>query len=395
LLSLLSGQLAIAIENVELHQQQQTLRSFNEDIIETMTNGLVVVDEIGQVTVFNQAAATLLGYRATEVLGRTVRDAMPGVGTLADIIQATLCSADEAQHREARPVKDVEPAGYWEGGLPSAKYSPGEVSVCHRDGNLLPLAVSASPLRDSDGRATGVVCLFEDLSEAKALEAERRRRDRLAALGEMSAVVAHEVRNPIASIAAGVEYLSKRIPEDSPHREDVAMIVGEIERVNRILEDILSVARPFQLKLSTKAMPDIMESVLRRYQAALKTKEIHVIRRYGSSPVPVRADGERMEQALSNLVLNAIEAMSAGGILILGLDADDRWLTITVSDTGPGIQPDVQRCIFEPFFTTKTRGTGLGLALARRVIEEHGGSIEVASEPGKGTTFTIQLPLSI
>ncbi len=387
LLSLLSGQLAIAIENVELHQQQQALRAFNEDIIQTMTNGLVVVDETGRVTVFNRAAATLLGYRAAEVLGWPLREAIPGAGALADIIEATLRPADQlpADSSQGEGQREIHPA--------SAKYVPDEVSVRHRDGNLLPLVVSASPLHDNDGNVTGVVCLFEDLSEAKTLEAERRRLDRLAALGEMSAVVAHEIRNPMAGIAAGVEYLGKSVPDDSPQKEGVAMILGEIERVNRILEDILSVARPFQLKLSAQAVPGIVEGVLHRHQTPIKNKAIRVTRRYAPSLPPVQADRERLEQALTNLVLNAVEAMPAGGTLDIGLDADDRWLTITISDTGPGISLDAQRRIFEPFFTTKTRGTGLGLAVARRVIEEHGGIIDVTSEPGKGTTFIIQLPL--
>jgi signal transduction histidine kinase len=276
---------------------------------------------------------------------------------------------------------------------PYARNPQNEVNVRHRDGSLLPLAVNASALRDTHQKVTGVVCLFEDLSEAKAIEAERRRLDRLAALGEMSAVVAHEIRNPIAGIAAGVEYLSKNTPEGSPHRQDMAMILGEIERVNRILEDILSVARPFQLKLSSQAIPDIIEHVLHRYQSSIEKKGVHVVRRLAPGLPNVIVDRERMEQALTNLVLNAIEVMPTGGTLGIGLYANDRWLTTTVSDTGPGISLDVQHRIFEPFFTTKTRGTGLGLAVARRVIEEHGGVIEVSSNMGQGTKFTILLPL--
>jgi two-component system NtrC family sensor kinase len=386
LLALLSGQLAIAIENVELYQRQQSLRAFNEDIIQTMTNGLVVVDARARVTVFNQAAATLLGYTATEVLGQSLRQAIPGATALADVIEATLdrttAMPDQGSPHQARPRQ-----------APAFRHPPNEVSVLHKDGNVLPLAVSASPLRDSAGNVTGIVCLFEDLSEARALEAERRRLDRLAALGEMSAVVAHEIRNPVAGIAVGVEYLSKNIPEASSYKQDIQMILGEVERVNRILDDILSVARPFQLKLSTQAMPDIVEHVLHRHQAAIDNKAIHVIRRYTPSLPLAQADRERMEQALTNLVLNAVEAMAAGGTLSIGLHADQHWLTITVSDTGPGIPLAVQRRIFEPFFTTKTRGTGLGLAVTRRVVEEHGGTIELTSEPGKGSTFTIQLPL--
>jgi signal transduction histidine kinase len=174
----------------------------------------------------------------------------------------------------------------------------------------------------------------------------------------------------------------------------MAMILGEIERVNRILEDILSVARPFQLKLGLQTAPDIMEHVLHRYQTSIEKKAIRVVRRYAPSLPQVLVDRQRMEQAFTNLVLNAVEVMPNGGTLGIGLSADDCWLTIAVSDTGPGISLDVQQRIFEPFFTTKTRGTGLGLAVARRVIEEHGGTIRVSSKMGMGTAFTIQLPLT-
>jgi PAS domain S-box-containing protein len=383
LTSLISGQLAITIENVELHQRQQTLRAFNEDIIQNMTNGLVVVDETARVTVFNKAAATLLGYSAAEVLGQSLCDAIPGAAELADVIETTLPHSPRSGQA---PEKVVMPAR-------NSLQSHDEITVRHRDGNVLPLAVNASPLRDSNGTVTGVVCLFEDLSEAKAIEAERRRLDRLAALGEMSAVVAHEIRNPIAGIAAGVEYLSKNTPEGSSNRKDMAMILGEIERVNRILEDILSVARPFQLKLSLQAAPDIMEHVLHRYQTSIEKKAIRVVRRYAPSLRRALVDRQRMEQAFTNLILNAVEVMPSGGTLGISLNADDCWLIITVSDSGPGISLDVQRRIFEPFFTTKARGTGLGLAVARRVIEEHGGTIEVSSEMSRGTRFTVQLPL--
>jgi two-component system NtrC family sensor kinase len=391
LLALLSGQLAIAMENVELYQRQQSLRAFNEDVIETMTNGLVVVDERARVTVLNQAAATLLGYTAPEVLGQTLRQAIPGATALADVIEAVFGRAT------ATPGKgSPSQAGSLSAqAFPPARvrYPPNEVSVLHRDGNVLPLAVSASTLRDNAGNVTGIVCLFEDLSEAKALEAERRRLDRLAALGEMSAVVAHEIRNPMAGIAAGVEYLSRNLPQASSYEQDIQMILGEVERVNRILNDILSVARPFQLKLSTQSLPDVVEHVLHRHQTAIDKKSIHILRRYAPSLPLAQADRERMEQALTNLILNAVEAMATGGTLSIGLEAVPHWVRITISDTGPGIPLAEQRRIFEPFFTTKTRGTGLGLAVTRRVIEEHGGTIELSSEPGQGSTFTIQLPL--
>jgi nitrogen-specific signal transduction histidine kinase/DNA-binding response OmpR family regulator len=390
LLSLLSGQLAIAIENVELYHQQQTLRSFNEDIIQTMTNGLVVVNELGQVTVLNKAAAILLGYDASEVLEKPLRDVIPTADSLADIVEAALRLSDQlplSEEENGRQLDYISPL--------SLQYPVGEVTVSHRDGTPLPLAVSASALRDRSGKVTGVVCLFEDLSETKALEAERRRLDRLAALGEMSAVVAHEIRNPMAGIAAGVQYLSKSIPDGSAQREGVTMILGEIQRVNRILEDILSVARPSQLMLGEQSLADIVDGVLRRAEPTIEAKSIQVERQYAPHLPIVQADRERLEQALTNLIFNAVEAIPGGkpGVLTIGLEADDDWLTITITDTGPGISEETQQRIFEPFFTTKAQGTGLGLAIARRAVEDHGGSIWVASEPGKGTTFSIQLSL--
>ncbi len=390
LISLISGQLAITIENVELHQRQQTLRAFNEDIIQTMTNGLVVVDETARVTVFNKAAVTLLGYSAREVLGQPVRHAIPGATELAEVIETTLRHFSQTPGQQ--PAGDSGPARAATT-IGPVRHPQNEIDVHDRDGSALPLAVNASPLRDSGGRVTGVVCLFEDLSEAKAIEAERRRLDRLAALGEMSAVVAHEIRNPIAGIAAGVEYLNKNSSEDWPYKEDMAMILGEIERVNRILEDILSVARPFQLELSTQAVPDIVEHVLHRCQTSLEKRAIRVVRLYAPLLPQAQVDRERMEQALTNLVINAVEVMPNGGTLGIRLNGNEHRLIITISDTGPGISHDVQRRIFEPFFTTKARGTGLGLAVAQRIIEEHGGTIDVSSEIGEGTKFTIQLPL--
>jgi two-component system sensor histidine kinase HydH len=247
----------------------------------------------------------------------------------------------------------------------------------------------------------GVVAVLEDLSEVKALEAERRRLDRLAALGEMSAVVAHEIRNPIAGIAAGVDYLTRNVPKDSPEFKGVQMIRGEIQRVNRILEDILFVARPARLKLSSEDVAQVVENVIQRCQVQIKESRVTVSTRYAKNLPLLQVDRQRLEQVFTNLVLNATQAMLNGGHLLLQTEvrrssngSKRGEVIVTIADTGPGIPAEAQHRIFEPFFTTKTRGTGLGLTVARRIIEEHGGSISVDSEVPRGTRFIIKLPLT-
>jgi PAS domain S-box-containing protein len=377
LLSVLAGQLAIVLENVQLFQQTETLHAFNEDVIQNMTNGLIATDRNLQVTVFNPAAASMLGYRSEEVLYQPLSKVIKGARELVRVFKKVLASQQACAHQE--------------------------ITIPHWDGTPLPVSISTAPLLTRDGACepVGVVAVLEDLSEIKALEAERRRLDRLAALGEMSAVVAHEIRNPIAGIAAGVDYFTRNIPPDSPEHEGAAMIQGEIERVNRILEDILFIARPLQLNVSEQELPTIVENVIQRCQPQLKENQVDVAIRCEENLPLLQVDRQRLEQVFTNLAINAIQVMQTGGLLSLEIYAantrqngNPASVIVTITDTGPGIPPDVQRRIFEPFFTTKAKGTGLGLAVARRIVEEHGGKISVESRENQGTRFIIELPVT-
>jgi two-component system sensor histidine kinase AtoS len=375
LLAVLAGQLAMMLENVQLFQQTEALRSFNEDIIQNMSNGLIAIDRDSCITAFNPAASHMLGYEAEEVLYQPLPHLIQSAD-LEKILKETLTSGHACAHQE--------------------------ITIRHADGAALAVAVSAAPLGPTDvAEPVGVVAVLEDLSEVKALEAERRRLDRLAALGEMSAVVAHEIRNPVAGIAAGVDYLTRNVPKDSPEFEGVQMIRGEIQRVNRILEDILFVARPARLKLSNEDLAQVIENVIQRCQAQIKESHVTVSTKFAKNLPLLQIDRQRLEQVFTNLVLNATQAMSNGGQLLLQTEIrrprngpKPGEVVVTIADTGPGIPIEAQHRIFEPFFTTKTRGTGLGLTVARRIIEEHGGSIKVDSEIAQGTRFTIKLPLT-
>lgn len=375
LLSVLAGQLAIILENAQLFQQTKTLHAFNEDIIRTMTNGLVAIDKDGYITAFNPAAAMMLGQNPEEVLYRPMPEAFVDALALTEIFFHTLRTG-QAQSRQ-------------------------EITIRHRDGTQIHISVNVAPLTTDNeiDQPEGVVGVLEDLSEIKTLEAERRRLDRLAALGEMSAVVAHEIRNPIAGIAAGVEYLTRKIPKDSPDFEGAGMIQSEIKRVNRILEDILFVARPLKLNLSFESLSNIIEDVIQRCQPQITASRLKVLSEHTTNLPLLNVDRQRFEQVFTNLIINATQAMPDGGELKLQTGIlppngrTPKQVVITISDNGPGIPTDIHRRIFEPFFTTKTKGTGLGLPVARRIIEEHQGTLEIENLEQKGTRFIIKLPI--
>ncbi len=371
LLQALAVSAATAIENAQLYRQAENLRLFNEDIIRHMTNGLIAVNRAGTVTACNPAASRMLNRPQDEILHRPIEQVFAGTPALQQVFRQTLAEGRPAVVREL---------------------------TLHRgDGTSLPVSVSVAPMeagQDGQKASGGVVGVLEDLSDIKALEAERRRLDRLAALGEMAAVVAHEIRNPVAAIGAGVEYLTRSVGPGSPEYEGVQMVKNEIKRVNRIIEDILFMARPLSLNLSREDLTAIIAGVLQRFRPVLDSQGIAV--QFDPPPdlPPLKVDRQRMEQVFGNLVANAIQAMPDGGRLTIQTEPvpADQGVTVTILDTGPGIPPEARPRIFEPFFTTRTKGTGLGLPVARRIVEEHGGTIRVESGTNQGARFVIHLP---
>jgi len=374
LLRVLAGQLAIIIENAQLFQQAETLRVFSADIIQNMTNGLIAIDQNQRITAFNPAAANMLGRKTTHMIGQNLAQALPHAPRLVEAFQTTLLTGQA---------------------LPRT-----EVTVQHKNGHSLPVSINTAVLGSEKEQATplGVVGVIEDLSEIKTLEAEHRRLDRLAALGEMSAVVAHEIRNPVAGIAAGVDYLTRKAPPGSPEAEGAALIRQEVKRVNRILEDILFVARPMQLNKADHDIINILKTVQQRCQTQIEANRVQMTVHCPDRLPLLNVDNQRLEQVFSNLVINATQAMPNGGLLKIECHLETRlnnraWVVISVTDTGPGLATEVKQRIFEPFFTTKAKGTGLGLSVARRIIEAHGGTIQAKSKPGNGTTFIVSLPV--
>ncbi|MEW6325658.1 MAG: ATP-binding protein [Nitrospirota bacterium] len=228
---------------------------------------------------------------------------------------------------------------------------------------------------------------------ADVLQDEVRIKERLAALGELSAGIAHEIRNPLAAITGFTELLERRV-EDAASRELAREILQEATHLNRIVTQFLAFAREPQLALAPVDAAAVTRAVIDTALPKGDRPDIRLRTEFPEAPPPVPADADLLRQALVNLIQNAVEAMPAGGELAVRMEAASPWLSIAISDTGEGIDPAYRGRLFHPFFTTKKGGTGLGLAITHRIIQAHGGAIDVESRPGRGSCFTVRLPMT-
>jgi len=224
-------------------------------------------------------------------------------------------------------------------------------------------------------------------------EEQLRRADRLSALGELSAGMAHEIRNPLGSIKGAAEILKDDYGPDAPKREFVQILLKETDRLNQIVQEFLSFARPTPPELKQEDVNEVIESVLALTAQSARSSRITVEQKLDRTIGKRDLDGGLLKQAFLNLVLNAIQAMPAGGRLTVRSDLRPGGIEVQIADTGAGITPENRKKLFSPFFTTKKEGTGLGLAITFRIIQNHRGAIDVESEPGKGTTFTVRIPI--
>jgi len=233
--------------------------------------------------------------------------------------------------------------------------------------------------------------LREQADQLLEVEEQLRRADRLSALGELSAGLAHEIRNPLGSIRGTAEILRDGIPVDSPHQEFAAILIKEVDRLNGVVQDFLDFARPGQVEEETVDLNRVVDEVLTLSGRMLEKSRAELQVEKGTIPV-CRGNAEQLKQALLNLVLNASQAMPDGGLLRVETGVRDGLACIAVKDSGPGIAAEMQGRIFDPFFTTRQEGTGLGLAISARIVRGHGGRIDIDSAPGAGATFTLAIP---
>jgi two-component system sensor histidine kinase PilS (NtrC family) len=377
LIAFLSGHLSqrIRLSSARLKTTTSELkhaRMDNTSIVESMNSGLITVDPDGVITEMNSSGSAILALDRDETRGRCVDDVILP-------ISAEL-------HRK---VLEAIRRGREEG--------RGEVNALVNGGRRVPLGVSISVLRGEASEQRGAVVVFQDLTQVKEMRDRVRLSDRLAALGELSAAIAHEIRTPLASICGSIEMLKDTSlkPED---KRLMGLVVKESERLRRIIDDFLEFARSRSTKFTSMPVDTILQEVVhlaRNHPSFSRGVEI----RLDSSPAVVAyVDEERIKQVFFNLALNAVESLPEGGFLEISSEPcagpeGEGLARVMFRDNGRGIDRNDMRKIFDPFFTTKREGTGLGLAIASNIVGEHGGRIEVDSEKGAGTVVKVYLPL--
>ncbi len=351
-----------------------------ESILENMSSGLATVDGEGVIRSWNRAAGEILGLPPERARGRLYAAALgPGLEAFAERLRLTLERGAEGQRFE--------------------------VTIRTASGREVPLGISTSLLLGPDGGRRGVIALFQDLSQVKGLEERARRQETLAAIGELSAGIAHEIRNCLNPISGSVEVLQRELRVEGENARLLDLIVRESERLDTFIRELLDYARERPAKLERIEFGPFLDElveVARRHPTAGPGRSLSLS--LPPEPVIVQVDTDQMKQVLMNLVINALESIEDEGAvavrLLAGRERTSRrrhgqreWFTcVEVQDTGCGIPPEEQRAVFEPFYSTKRGGTGLGLAIATRIVERHGGLLEVESSPGEGTTMRVWIP---
>ncbi|MEJ2697347.1 MAG: ATP-binding protein [Candidatus Sulfobium sp.] len=332
-----------------------SIEIYNEDILQSVPSGVISFDKGLIITKMNSSAGKILDLTEDEVIGKDYDSVLSG--PVADVIGER---------------KTVERA---------------EVAYVTGDGKRIWLGLNMSPLKDSANNIIGQILVFTDLTELKAFQSQMELRERLSNLGEMSAGIAHELRNPLGVISGYTKMLMKKAGPGS--LAAVEAIAKEVEVMDRIIKDFLSFAKPTEPAFSEVDLNELIDGCLGGIPGG--EEGIKVIRKTDGLS-KVRGDEVLLRQALTNLVQNAIESMPDGGELRISGSGGDP-LSVAVSDTGHGIPESIRDKIYMPFFTTKERGTGLGLSIVHKIVVSHGGSLDVESGE-QGTTFTINLPKS-
>jgi two-component system sensor histidine kinase PilS (NtrC family) len=354
-------------EELEMQRKDlENLEAFKNLVFESVGTGLIAIDRHRTITACNRAAAAMANVPIGRAIGRSWEFVFGDVIPLADV-EATI---------------DDEPAG-------TSRF---EVSLGRDGDRRIPVRMTFSALNSANGERLGLICACEDLSAIRTMEERLRHADRLATLGRMSANIAHEIRNPLASLTGAIEVLAGD-GASGEHRDRLATIViKESERLNAILRDFLEYARPAPLTKRPVNVCEIVEEVLMLLEHQAAPGVLKVVRELPPS-VRWEVDPLQFRQTVWNLCLNAVQAMHDGGELRVTVGVVDGRLTVQVSDTGHGISPADVDHVFEPFYSTKPGGSGLGLALVHRIVQDHGGDIDVESS-GAGSTFTLRLPVA-
>ena len=345
-------------------------RDYTRQVVANMANGLLSIDPEGRIRSYNRLALELLGLKETEVDGMDLKSVIDFKETGID---DTLAGCQPVLEREFLHRK--------------------------KSGALMPMTLSITPILDEKQTCTGAVIVLRDLREIKKLEEKVRHSEKLAAIGELAAGVAHEIRNPLSSIKGFARFLAHSLSDRTQEKEYAEIIAKEVDRINSVVNDLLTFARPLEPELAPTDVLELAEHTLRLVETDARSRDIRIRSKINPDLNSFLLDANQITQALLNLMLNALQEVDNGGVIVVGADVNESGtrLDIWVEDDGPGIPQDKKKKIFDPFFTTREKGTGLGLAIVHKIVENHRGEIRVESPlPGntRGCRFTMTLPVA-
>ena len=340
-------------------------RTFASELVTSLPMGIVAVDETAKIIYVNEAASRFLKKELYEIKDRNASEVLP----------ASLLALHKQVEKGEVALEQ-------------------EMTLSSSNGNAIPVTVTITKIVGSQKNFIGHVFSLKDLSQIRALEREIKQKEKLAAVGILAAGVAHEIRNPLSSIKGYATYFSSLFDPESDNKKAANIMAEEVDRVNRVISELLEFARPIPLELKETPIFELVDKALRLIKYEADPANVKIVSTIGADLPGVAVDKDRLTQVLLNIFINAIQAMKTGGTLTVNVKTKGNLLLFEVSDTGSGISSEDQANIFNPYFTTKKQGTGLGLAIAFKIVEGHGGTITIDSVKDKGTTFLISIPIN-
>ena len=338
--------------------------AFAGELVANLPLGLIATDKHGKIVFFNGEAEKITGVDFSQARGKGPNEILP-----------------ERLSEIARILDRGE------------RVSEREMECEFVQGKTVPVSVTASRIVNDHGRLVGGVLIVRDLAELRSLREEVRRKEKLAALGGLAAGVAHEIRNPLSSIKGMASYLGSKFDEKSADREAADVMIREVDRLNRVVGELLEFARPPGLQSKETDINELLRHSVKLVQKEAEAKNMEIRLELSEGPFTGFIDPDRFSQCLLNLFINALQAMESNGTLtVRSLPNENGAIAVQIQDTGPGIKGENMAKIFDPYFTTKAKGTGLGLAIAHKIVEAHGGRIAVKNAPEGGALFSIHIP---
>lgn len=366
---------SLMVEKVRLQKELIETKNFLESIIEKAGDAISVVDLEGKVLYWNEGAERIYGYTKGQVLGKKLSDFLYPQDEKSRDDEKRLMEGLMARVKDGEVIPNVE------------------VKRLTRDQKEILISMTISPLKDAEGKIIGASRICKDVTHLKKAEERLILAERLSSLGELTAGVAHELRNPLAGIKINTQVLSRKQDLSEMERRLLESTQEGIEKIQKIVDDMLHFAKPRASHFKEEAINEVVDKSLAILQARVKKGHISAVFDRGEGLPSVRIDIHQIQQVLINLMLNAIQAMEKGGTLTIRTFLESGGTVgVEIRDTGVGIPLPYLKKVFDPFFTTKSEGTGLGLSISLKILENHGAAIDVVSKEGEGACFTIHFP---